>query len=112
MEAGVQPRVSTGRSIHAVAIITPSPGEGIEDGPRTARLPAKLSGACALHPVASGYQPQDHIAVALPRSPQGTEPINHGPVEPDQALPMLVGLVLESDVRVARSPRWRRTPPG
>ena len=34
VEAGVQPRVSTGRSIHAVPSITPSPREGIEDGPR------------------------------------------------------------------------------
>ena len=32
--SGVQPRVSTGRSIHAVPSITPSPREGIEDGPR------------------------------------------------------------------------------
>ena len=29
-EAGVQPRVSTGQSIHAVPSITPSPREGIE----------------------------------------------------------------------------------
>jgi hypothetical protein len=34
VEAGVQPRVSTGRSIHAVPSITPSPREGIEDEPR------------------------------------------------------------------------------
>jgi len=34
VEAGVQPRVSTGLSIHAVLSITPSPREGIEDGPR------------------------------------------------------------------------------
>ena len=32
--SGVQPRVSTGRSIHAVPSITPSPREGIEVGPR------------------------------------------------------------------------------
>ena len=32
VEAGVQPRVSTGRSIHAVPSITPSPREGIEMG--------------------------------------------------------------------------------
>jgi hypothetical protein len=31
VEAGVQPRVSTGQSIHAVLSITPSPREGIED---------------------------------------------------------------------------------
>ena len=30
--SGVQPRVSTGRSIHAAPSITPSPREGIEDG--------------------------------------------------------------------------------
>ena len=35
---GAQPCVSTGRSIHAVPSITPSPREGIEDGPRL-RLP-------------------------------------------------------------------------
>ena len=34
VEAGAQPCVSTGRSIHAVPSITPSPREGIEDGPR------------------------------------------------------------------------------
>jgi hypothetical protein len=34
VEAGVQPRVSTGRSIHGVPSITPSPRKGIEDGPR------------------------------------------------------------------------------
>ena len=34
VEAGVQPRVSTGRSIHAVLSITRLPREGIEDGLR------------------------------------------------------------------------------
>ena len=37
MEAAVQPCVSTGRSIHAVPSITPSPGEEREDRPETAR---------------------------------------------------------------------------
>ena len=36
VEAGVQPRVSTGRTIHAVPSITPSPREGIEDRAETA----------------------------------------------------------------------------
>src|SRR5271166_3224110 len=45
VEAGVQPRVSTGRSIHAVPSITPSPREGIEDGPRLrARTRSNQSG--------------------------------------------------------------------
>ena len=39
VEAGVQPRVSTGQSIHAVPSITPSPREGIEDPP--SRPPAR-----------------------------------------------------------------------
>ena len=38
----------------------------------TARLPAKLSGACALHPASSGgYEPENGVAVALPRSAHG-----------------------------------------
>ena len=41
---GVQPCVSTGRSIHAVPSITPSPREGIEDGPRLRQLRAPRSG--------------------------------------------------------------------
>ena len=47
MEAGVQPRVSTGRSIHAVPSITPSPREGIEHGPRlpSAESPRAQAGA-------------------------------------------------------------------
>jgi hypothetical protein len=45
VEAGVQPRVSTGQSIHAVLSITRSPREGIEDGttyevPEPSNLPA------------------------------------------------------------------------
>ena len=43
VEAGVQPRVSTGQSIHAVPSITPSPREGIEDGPRLRADPLGLS---------------------------------------------------------------------
>jgi hypothetical protein len=43
VEAGVQPRVSTGLSIHAVPSITPSPREGIEDGPRLRADPLGLS---------------------------------------------------------------------
>ena len=47
VEAGVQPRVSTGRSIHAVPSITPSPREGIEHGPRlpSAESPRAQAGA-------------------------------------------------------------------
>ena len=41
--SGVQPRVSTGPSIHAVPSITPSPREGIEDGPRLRADPLGLS---------------------------------------------------------------------
>ena len=44
--SGVQPRVSTGLSIHAAPSITPSPSEGIEDGPRL-----RLLRAPALRPV-------------------------------------------------------------
>jgi len=43
VEAGVQPRVSTGQSIHAVPSITPSLREGIEDGPRLRADPLGLS---------------------------------------------------------------------
>ena len=43
VEAGVQPRVSTGRSIHAVPSITPSPKEGIEVKPRLPTDPLGLS---------------------------------------------------------------------
>jgi hypothetical protein len=43
VEAGVRPRVSTGQSIHAVPSITPSPREGIEDGPRLRADPLGLS---------------------------------------------------------------------
>jgi hypothetical protein len=43
VEAGVQPRVSTGQSIHAVLSITPSLREGIEDGPRLRADPLGLS---------------------------------------------------------------------
>ena len=53
--------MSTGQSIHAVPSITPSPREGIEDGPRLRdRLP-KLWRSRALH-----RQPQYDIAVAPP----------------------------------------------
>jgi hypothetical protein len=43
VEAGAQPCVSTGRSIHAVPSITPSLREGIEDGPRPRADPLGLS---------------------------------------------------------------------
>jgi hypothetical protein len=33
VEAGVQPRVSTGQSIHAMPSMSPSPREGIGDAP-------------------------------------------------------------------------------
>ena len=61
VEAGVQPRVSTGRSIHAVPSITPSLREGIEDGPKPTR------------------RPRSHPASALP----GAGP--HGAVQPHVA---------------------------
>ena len=43
VEAGVQPRASTGQSIHAMPSITPSPREGIEDRPRLRADPLGLS---------------------------------------------------------------------
>ena len=63
VEAGVQPRVSTGRSIHAVPSITPSPREGIEDGP---------TGAPDLRP----DQPKDDVAVLLAGAAHGVQLTN------------------------------------
>ena len=51
-------------------------------------------------------QLEDDIAVALSRPAHGAQPVDHGGVEPDQAIALLVGRVLEADV-AERERRWR-----
>ena len=63
---GARPCVSTGRSIHAVLSITPSPSEGIEDGPRLRDCQPSYGASRALH-----RQPQDDVAVALAETAHG-----------------------------------------
>ena len=86
--SGVQPRVSTGRSIHAVPSITPSPREGIGYGPRlpeTARLPAKLSRAW-LRPLSRRQrQPAAGSHVALAGAAHGPETVDHAAGRRDEA---------------------------
>ena len=100
--------MSTGRSIHAMPSITPSPREGIEDGPRLRVRtrsnragrgptrgppgPAELWGARALHP----DEPQNDVAVALAGAAQRAQPVDNRPVQPDELFAALVGLVLVS----------------
>jgi hypothetical protein len=50
--------------------------------------------ARALHP----DQPENGVAVALPRAPQRAQPVEHRAIQPDQAVSVLIDLVLETDV--------------
>ena len=57
-----------------------------------ARLPAKLSGACDIHP----DQSQDDRRIVLARTPHRPEPVHRRGIEPDQAFAPFVGLGLEA----------------
>jgi hypothetical protein len=49
-----------------------------------ARLPAKLSGACALHPASSGgYEPENGVAIRLPQPTHRAEPVDPDLLKPD-----------------------------
>jgi hypothetical protein len=63
----------------------------------TARLPAKLSGACALYPASSGtYEPENGFRIGL-RPAHRAVPIRHRVHKPDVALAPLVGFGLVGD---------------
>ena len=108
---GARPCVSTGRSIHAVPSITPSPREGIEDGPR---LPVGAAGyphSQTRSGRAAGsfrghlHQPQDDIAVALAGSALGPEPVD----ELDRAATRGLELRAHVDYRIIVSSTDRPT---
>ena len=60
---------------------------------------SKLWRARALH-----RDPHNHVAVALTRSAHGSEPVNHGGGKPNQALFLLVGLVLTTNAAERERP--------
>jgi hypothetical protein len=70
VEAGVQSRVSTGRSIHAAPSITPSPREGIEDGPRL-RVRTRSNRAGRGRPEDPRRRHQRRLTPERPRAPSG-----------------------------------------
>jgi hypothetical protein len=77
VEAGVQPRVSTGRSIHAALNIA-RVGEGaIDDGP-SLRLRTRPKSV-----VSDRRQPQDDIAVALAGASHRAKSVRHRVLDPD-----------------------------
>ena len=78
---------------HALGANTVAEG-GNRRWAETARLPAKLSGARALHALTSGNQPEDHVAVALARTAHGPETVDHLRLKPDVALAILIDRVL------------------
>ena len=78
VEAGVQPRVSTGRSIHAVPSITPSPREGIEDKPRLRADPLGLSNWQMTQKTAFEMRTTS-APTPSPRRQQKTRPIDPAP---------------------------------
>ena len=49
-------------------------------------------------------QPQNNLAVALAATAQGPQPVDHVRLKPDQALALLVGLVLEANTTERQRP--------
>ena len=67
--------------------------------------PLRFGGLCRCRRVRC--QPPDHVTVALARPANGPETIDNRPVQPDQALPMLVELVLIAGIAERQRPGHR-----